>query len=56
MIRSKYRKWKPRYHGFSKMRRKTNKKEILWIFFGIHTANALEIGRRMQSKASKQVA
>ena len=28
MIRSKYRKWKPRYHRFSKMRRKTKKSEL----------------------------
>ena len=29
-----------------KIKAKTKKNEILWIFFGIHTANALEIGRR----------
>ncbi|WP_299898094.1 transposase [uncultured Aquimarina sp.] len=30
-----------------KAKAKTKATEILWIFFGIHTANALEIGRRM---------
>lgn len=34
---------------------KTPKNEMLWIFFGIHTANALEIGRRML-KSLKQAA
>lgn len=29
-----------------KIKAKTKKNEILWIFFGIHTGNALEIGRR----------
>lgn len=28
MIRSRYRKWQRRYHSFSKMRRKTNKKRV----------------------------
>ena len=48
-------KEKEHYH-LKKVKAKTKKTGILWIFFGIHTANALEIGRRMQSKASKQVA
>ncbi|XCF06961.1 transposase [Tamlana crocina] len=34
---------------------KTKPNEMLWVFFGIHTANALEMGRRMQN-APKQVA
>jgi len=34
----------------SKIKARTKKTEILWIFFGIHTANALEIGRRIQTK------
>jgi len=40
-------KEKEHYH-LKKIKAKTPKTEILWIFFGIHTANALEIGRRMQ--------
>lgn len=39
-------KEKEHYH-LKKIKAKTPKTEILWIFFGIHTANALEIGRRM---------
>ena len=39
-------KEKEHYH-LKKIKAKTKNNEILWIFFGIHTANALEIGRRM---------
>lgn len=39
-------KEKEHYH-LKKVKAKTKKTEILWIFFGIHTANALEIGRRI---------
>ncbi len=39
-------KEKEHYH-LKKIKAKTKETEILWIFFGIHTANALEIGRRM---------
>lgn len=42
-------KEKEHYH-LKKIKAKTKKTEILWIFFGIHTANALEIGRRIQQK------
>jgi hypothetical protein len=43
-------KEKEHYH-LKKIKARTKATEILWIFFGIHTANALEIGRRMQSQA-----
>ena len=39
-------KEKEHYH-LKKVKARTQKNEILWIFFGIHTANALEIGRRI---------
>lgn len=39
-------KEKQHYH-LNRVKAKTKATEILWIFFGIHTANALEIGRRM---------
>ncbi len=48
-------KEKEHYH-LKKIKAKTKKTEILWIFFGIHTANALEIGRRMQNKALDKAA
>ncbi|WP_343665365.1 hypothetical protein [Chryseobacterium mucoviscidosis] len=40
-------KEKEHYH-LRKIKARTKENEMLWIFFGIHTANALEIGRRMQ--------
>ena len=48
-------KEKEHYH-LKKIKAKTKKTEILWIFFGIHTANALEIGRRMQHQTLEKVA
>ncbi len=48
-------KEKEHYH-LKKIKAKTKKTEILWIFFGIHTANALEIGRRMQDQILDKVA
>lgn len=47
-------KEKEHYH-LKKIKARTKQTEILWIFFGIHTSNALEIGRRM-SKEQKKVA
>ena len=35
------------HYGLRRIRARTKATETLWIFFGIHTANALEIGRRM---------
>ncbi len=35
------------YYHLRKIKAKTKKTEILWIFFGIHTKNALEVGRRI---------
>ncbi len=46
-------KEKEHYH-LKKVKAKTKKTEILWIFFGIHTGNALEIGRRMQYQTSQK--
>jgi len=48
-------KEKEHYH-LKKIKAKTKKTEILWIFFGIHTANALEIGRRKLAKENLEVA
>lgn len=35
------------HYYLKKIKARTKATETLWIFFGIHTANALEIGRRM---------
>lgn len=40
------------YH-LRKVRAKTKENETLWICFGIHTANAREIGRRITKQAQK---
>lgn len=48
-------KEKEHYH-LKKIKAKTEKTEILWIFFGIHTANALEIGRRISKVELEKVA
>ena len=38
------------------IRARTEKTETLWIFFGIHTSNALEIGRRMAREGQREQA
>ena len=45
-------KEKENYH-LKKIKAKTKLTEKLWIFFGIHTANALAIGRRIQDIKSQ---
>ncbi len=39
-------KEKEHYH-LKKIKARTKNTEILWIFFGIHMGNALEVGNRM---------
>jgi len=46
---------KEHYH-LKRIRARTKATEILWIFFGIHTGNALEIGRRMARQALEKAA
>jgi len=48
-------KEKEHYH-LKKIKAKTKKTEILWIFFGIHTANCLEIRRRINCQTSQKIA
>ena len=48
-------KEKEHYH-LKKIKARTKTTEILWIFFGIHTANALEIGRRMAREELQKAA
>lgn len=43
-------------YNLKKIKAKTQKNEILWICFGIHTANALEIGRRKAALESQNLA
>jgi hypothetical protein len=46
---------KEHYH-LKRIRARTRATEILWIFFGIHTGNALEIGRRMSAMGLEKAA
>lgn len=48
-------KEKEHYH-LKKIKAKTSATEKLWIFFGIHTANALEIGRRITEVSQQKSA
>lgn len=38
------------HYGLQRIKARTMKNEILWIFFGVHTANAVRIARRMATK------
>lgn len=44
------------HYGLKRIKARTEATETLWIFFGIHTANALQIGRRMAAEARKRAA
>ena len=44
------------HYGLRKIKARTQKTEILCIFFGIHTANALQIGKRMFAEKIKEKA
>jgi hypothetical protein len=35
------------HYGLQKIKARTEKNEILWIFFGVHTANAVRISKRL---------
>ena len=35
------------YYGLQKIKARTMRNEILWIFFGVHTANAVRIAKRL---------
>ena len=41
------------YFLLNKIKARTKETETLWIFIGIHTSNALNIGRRMAKSAAK---
>ncbi|HUX95678.1 MAG TPA: transposase, partial [Bacteroidales bacterium] len=45
------------HYSLDKIKARTEKNEILWIFMGVHTANAVRIAKRMaQEKSSQSVA
>lgn len=44
------------HNYLKKIKARTNKTEVLWIFFGIHTASALNIGRPIVRVSTQQAA
>lgn len=44
------------HYSLSRIKARTKKTEILWIFFGIHTANAVRMISRMQDIRQRQAA
>ena len=44
------------YYGLQKVKARTKATEILWIFFGIHTANAVRMVDKMQREELKNTA
>ena len=41
------------HYNLNRIKARTEKNEILWIFFGIHTANAVEISKRKKKPATE---
>jgi len=45
------------YYGLQKIKARTEKNEILWIFFGVHTSNVVKIAQRLtQANLQKKIA
>ncbi len=44
------------HYGLQRIKAKTELNEILWIFFGVHTANAVRIAKRLSVSRVKQAA
>lgn len=45
------------HYSLDKVKARIKKNEILWIFFGVHTANVVRIAKRLaQEKQSQAVA
>jgi len=44
------------HYGLQKIKARTDLNEILWIFFGVHTANAVRIAKRLAVSGVKSIA
>lgn len=44
------------HYGLLKVKARTKETEILWIFFGVHTANAVRVASKMQSCETRSTA
>jgi len=42
------------HYSLDKIKARTQLNEILWIFFGVHTANAVRIAKRLAQEKSSQ--
>ena len=42
-----------RHYSLSRIKARNRKTEILWIFFGIHTANAILMIEKIRNKTAK---
>jgi hypothetical protein len=42
------------HYSLQKIKAKTELNEKLWIFFGVHTANAVRIAKKMQARALRK--
>ena len=45
-----------RHYGLDRIKARIKSTEILWIFFGVHTANASRIAAKRKEKLSTQEA
>ena len=45
-----------RHYSLDKIKARTEQNEILWIFFGVHMANAVRIAKRLAQEKSSQLA
>lgn len=45
-----------RHYSLDRIKARTEKNEILWIFFGVHTANAVRIAKRLAQEKQSQSA
>lgn len=46
---------KKQYYSLDKIKVRIEKNDILWIFFGVHTANVVRIAKRLTQEKSHQV-
>lgn len=44
------------YYGLQRIKARTMRNEMLWIFFGVHTANAVRIAKRLAQQATIKAA
>ena len=43
------------HYGLNRVKARTEKTEILWIFFGVMTSNAVKIAKRRKKKRAEEL-